>query len=280
MTSAEPERIIHLNPLEIVKRTPKSNCGACGYPTCLAFGAAVSASGISPALCPHIDLTGLDIDNIKTKESAEEQDLKLIEHLKEKINSHDFSAIAEPLGAYFNHEQPETIQFTYLNQPVILAKNCDILLGQAIPEDPRDQILIYNYVHSKGGRSPDGTWIGMESLPNSISKIKTLDIYCEERLARLFEKINIIDAQKLCTQIGGFEPEEKDTASFSMIIQVLPKVPQKLLFWQAEPEDGFTAKVKILFDHHVMDFLDLESLVFSSERMADRLLFLAGERTS
>jgi len=49
-------------------------------------------------------------------------------------------------------------------------------------------------------------------------------------------------------------------------------VPQFLLFWEEEPEDGFAAKAKVLFDHHVLDFLDLESLVFSAERFAERLV--------
>ena len=47
-------------------------------------------------------------------------------------------------------------------------------------------------------------------------------------------------------------------------------VPQFLLFWDHEPEDGFPARVKLLFDQHVMDYLDLESLFFSAERLADR----------
>ena len=51
-------------------------------------------------------------------------------------------------------------------------------------------------------------------------------------------------------------------------------VPQFLLFWEGEPEDGFEPKAKVLFDHHVLDFLDLESLVFSAERFAERLVHL------
>ena len=54
-------------------------------------------------------------------------------------------------------------------------------------------------------------------------------------------------------------------------------IPQYLLFWEKEPEDGFEAKTKVLFDHHVLDFLDLESLVFSAERMAERLVLLIKE---
>ena len=44
--------------------------------------------------------------------------------------------------------------------------------------DPRDQILLYNYVASGGGQAPQGMWVGMESLPNSIAKVRTLAAYC------------------------------------------------------------------------------------------------------
>ena len=67
------------------------------------------------------------------------------------------------------------------------------------------------------------------------------------------------------------------SATSSLIVPVLPMIPQYLLFWEKEPEDGFEAKTKVLFDHHVLDFLDLESLVFSAERMAERLVLLIKE---
>ena len=51
-------------------------------------------------------------------------------------------------------------------------------------------------------------------------------------------------------------------------------MPLSLLFWDEEQEEGFPAKVKVLFDENVMSFLDLESLVFATERMAERLMEL------
>ena len=150
-----------------------------------------------------------------------------------------------------------------------------ILLNGGEPADPRDQILLYNYVAFGGGagqaRRPDGLWIGMESLPNSISKIRTLAAYCEERLAERFSG-RADQLSEFCAVLGATPAEQSADAAF--VIPVLPHVPLQLLFWEAEPEDGFAAKVKILFDHHVLDFLDLESLVFAAERMADRLLEL------
>lgn len=262
-----------MNPFDILVRTPKTNCGQCGQLTCLAFASLVAKSGEDPTKCPFIDLDGLEIETKKTsalEEVPKERDLELIEYLKSKIAPLNFPQIASALGASYDRD---TLFFNYLGQNVQLSKK-QILLDQKEPEDPRDQILLYNYVHSGGGLTPENNWVGLESLPNSISKVKTLATYCEDRLATLFSgkpQNFLIDLGK---NIGGIHDQDA-SASVGLIIQVLPMVPQYLLFWDAEPEDGFDAKVKILFDQNVMDFLDLESLVFSAERLADRLAVLA-----
>jgi ArsR family metal-binding transcriptional regulator len=38
--------------LEILKRLPKSNCGACGQPTCMVFAALVADEAKEPRDCP------------------------------------------------------------------------------------------------------------------------------------------------------------------------------------------------------------------------------------
>lgn len=42
----------HIPVLEIFKILPRTNCGKCGYPTCMAFAAAVSSRNASPEKCP------------------------------------------------------------------------------------------------------------------------------------------------------------------------------------------------------------------------------------
>jgi hypothetical protein len=66
----------------------------------------------------------------------------------------------------------------------------------------------------------------------------------------------------------------EQSGDVGVVISVLPFVTLYLLFWDEDLEDGFPAKVKILFDKNVMDFLDLESLVFAAEKMAERLIEL------
>jgi len=272
-----------MNLLEIVQRTPKTNCGKCGYPACLAFAAAVTRAGAEITLCPYIDLQGIEVkksDSVKDMDDlgekvAEERDLALIENLQKKVSTLDFNSIAPRLGAGWKRDNPHILYLRYLGRDVMLGKT-KVLMDNDTVVDPRDQILLYNYVHSGGGRKPDNTWIGMESLPNSISKVRTLATYCEKKIAEYLSGKPAHILKDLGVQLDGYEgpADLSSSATSSLVVPVLPMVPQYLLFWEEEIEDGFEPKAKVLFDHHVLDFLDLESLIFSAERFAERLVLL------
>jgi len=258
--------------LDILRRTKKNNCGKCGHPTCMAFAVAVAKTGADPGHCPDLDLTGLPLaapEAETIEDLTRQRDLILIDHLRINVSHLDFAALAGPLGARWSDNDPDTLFFSYLDHAVRFGRNT-VLLDGVEPEDPRDQILLYNYVASGGGRRPANDWLGLESLPNSISKVKTLETYSEKPLAELFAGRKPDCILTICQKLGGY-PTPDAPASLSVIIPVLPMVPHYLLYWDEEPEDGFAARTKLLFDRHVLDFLDLESLVFSAERLADRL---------
>ena len=268
-----------MNPLEFVALTPKSNCGRCGHPTCLAFAVAVTKGGASASGCPFVDSDNLppELGRTGTGEGLQavdrgqdERDMALVAHLKSKVQTLDFSRLAVRLGAEWTSDRPDELRFFYLGRPVLLDRSHLEVDGRE-PADPRDQILLYNYVAFGGGEPPKGNWVGMESLPNSISKVRTLAVYCEQRLGARFCGQPEALAER-CRQVGGSPGPSGQSADVGMIIPVLPRVPLYLLFWDEDQEDGFEARVKVLFDQGVMDFLDLESLVFAAERLADRLL--------
>ncbi len=265
-----------MNPLEIVRRTPKTNCGECGYPACLAFAANVAKSGENPTKCPYINLEGMDLNQENATELdklGKQHDLELIKHLQGKIKHYNFNDIAPPLGLTVSHEDTDILLFSYLGQEVQLGKD-QLLINGKEPEDHRDKILLYNYIFFQGSIPLSGEWVGLESLPNSISKVRTLATYCENRLAELFTGIAKDKIVDLASHIDATEIPGT-TASAALLIPVLPRLPQQLLFWDEEKEDGFAAKAKVLFDKNVLSYLDIESLVFSTERMADRLIALA-----
>ncbi|WP_456384777.1 DUF3786 domain-containing protein [Desulfolithobacter sp.] len=269
-----------MTPHEFLKYIPGTNCGECGHPACLAFAVAVTMGGLDPASCPYLDSSFLSEKPMaaggdheggleRVEKGQEERDMALVAHLKSKVRNLDFATLAERLGAFRDVARPEVLVFDYLGRRVELSVDQVLMDGDELV-DPRDQILLYNYVAYGGGRKPDNTWVGLESLPNTISKVRTLATYCEDRLARRFSG-RPVDLVRICTRLGARSDQGEQSGSVSMVIPVLPFVPLYLLFWDEEPEDGFEARVKVLFDHHVLDFLDVESLVFAAERLADKI---------
>lgn len=162
---------------------------------------------------------------------------------------------------------PRTLHFPFLGRQVQLSP-AGVLINGQVPEDPRDQVLLYNYVDSGGGRTPDGTWVGLESLPNSISKVRTLATYCEDVLAQVLGRRERLDAVRAQLPVADYPDTSAD---LGLVVAVLPMLPLCILFWAEAREESFPARAKVLFDHHVLDILDIESLIFASERMAERI---------
>ena len=268
-----------MQPLEFIKYTPRTNCGECGYAACLAFAAAVTKGGENPEKCPYVDVSQLGEEfsgQNRGKDGLEgvgklldEKDLALVAYLKKKTSSIDFSTAGESIGCSWSGTEKDCLLLQFFGRDVELCHNGILIDGKAV-EDPRDQILLYNYVHFGGGPEPEREWVGMESLPNSISKIRTLRVYCEERIASHFTgKTDLL--KKYAPQLGAVLQENTEqNCSAAFLIPALPRLPLFVLFWDEEEEDGFPAKVKVLFDQNVLEFLDIESLVFVCERMAER----------
>jgi len=122
---------------DILKRTPRTNCGQCGLPSCLALAAAVAAAGEDPGRCPFIDRTGLPQSTpaVALDNAARERDLLLVRHLREKVAELPLQELAPVLGAIAASTIPGAIAFSYLGQDVLLGPH-GITLDGATPEDP------------------------------------------------------------------------------------------------------------------------------------------------
>lgn len=270
-----------MQPLEFLKFTPKTNCGKCGYAACLAFAAAVTKGGESPGKCPYVDVQGLGGKFAMSDSGGggrsglaglpAEKDMALVAHLKGKVREVDFSVVAPALGCGWSGPETDCLHFRYLGQDVTLS-GAGLLIGGQEIEDPRDQILLYNYIYYGGGDISTGEWVGMESLPNSISKVRTLRVYCEERIAGYFCGRDAL-LRQCAARIDSVPREDlEQNCSAAFEVAVLPHLPIVLLFWDEEPEDGFLPRVKILYNRNVLTVLDIESLVFASERLAEHLV--------
>ena len=53
----------------------------------------------------------------------------------------------------------------------------------------------------------------------------------------------------------------------AVVFTPLQRVPVVLLFWDAVPGDDVESQAKWMFDETVVELLDIESIVFLSERL-------------
>ena len=262
--------------MEVLKNLPRTNCGDCGQLTCLAFATRVIKEGEDLAKCPHLTGAGADMGQaVRAQQEAgvgrRRESLAIsLEVLQEKVAPLNFAALAEGLGATYGEEAGRPYLFlTYFGHRLQVFKD-ELRYPAGAHADPWDAILLYNYIASQAQEPVAGRWIAYNSLPNSVSKAKTL-ARLEKKLADHFAGQTARLKQR-ADELGGEMAAVGEDADVQAAFLPLPKVPLLLLFWDAEAEEGFTPQAHWLFDASVTRYLDLEALLFLVEHLMERLM--------
>lgn len=266
-----------LTPLDLYKLTPRTNCRECGFATCLAFATQVVVGKADLDACPHMDSGTLE--PIRTKLSGQHQAgiglsresfEKTLDFLRGEMDKWDFREIAESLGARFEiRGANDTLVLPYFGRSLTVTRE-RIVDDTSMETNPWEKILICNYIIG-GAAEPSGIWVGMESLPNSVSKIKSLKSHCERPLAERFAG-HMHDLPEVVHGFGRILQLVEEKVDFAAEFQVFPKLAIRVLWWDEDPAEGFRCETKFLFDSKVLQTIDLESLVFTSEQITDRLM--------
>ena len=177
--------------MEVLKNLPRTNCGDCGQATCLAFATQVIKEGEDLDKCPHLTGAGAEMGQaVRAQQEAgvgrRRESLAIsLEVLQEKVAPLDFAALAEGLGAAYGEEAGRPfLSLSYFGYPLQVFKD-ELRYPPGAPADPWDAILLYNYIASQAQEPVAGRWIAYNSLPNSVSKAKTL-ARLEQKLADHF----------------------------------------------------------------------------------------------
>ena len=97
-----------------------------------------------------------------------------LEVLQEKVAPLDFAALAQGLGATYGEEAGRPyLSLMYFGHRLQVFKD-ELRYPPGADADPWDAILLYNYIAAQGQEPVAGRWIAYNSLPNSVSKSKTL----------------------------------------------------------------------------------------------------------
>jgi hypothetical protein len=262
--------------MEVLKNLPRTNCGDCGQPTCLAFATHVIKEGEDLDKCPYLTGAGADMGQaVRAQQEAgvgrRRESLAIsLEVLQEKVAPLSFAALAEGLGATYGEEAGRPyLSLTYFGHRLQIFKD-ELRYPAGVPADPWDAILLYNYIASQGKEPVAGRWIAYQSLPNSVSKAKTL-ARLEQKLADHFAG-QVARLKQRADELGGEPVAVGEDADLQAAFLPLPKAPLLLLFWDAEAEEGFAPQAHVLFDVSVTHYLDLEAMLFLVEHLMERLM--------
>jgi hypothetical protein len=262
--------------MEVLKTLPRTNCGGCGQPTCLAFATQVIKEGEDLHKCPYLTVAAELGAAVKAQQEAgigrRRESLAIsLEVLQEKVAPLDFAALAEGLGATYGEEAGRPyLSLPYFGSCLQVFKD-ELRYPPWALADPWDAILLYNYIASQGRKPVRGQWIAYHSLPNSVSKAKTL-VRLEQKLADHFAG-QAARLKERASQMGGeMVAVGGEDADVQVAFRPLPRVPVLLLFWDAEAEEGFAPLARFLFDASVTTYLDLEAMLFLVEHLMERLM--------
>jgi hypothetical protein len=263
---------------------PKTNCRDCGYATCLAFAGMVVSEKHPLDGCPHLppdlvkrcnaELEAQYADGKWTKRDLAEDALVWA---RERSASMALADLPDRIGGVLvDHDGRPALKLPYFNTHVIICPEA-IVRVDGVELTRWEMVFIYNHLAQGGRRPPTGTWKGFEEFPNTVSKVKTMAGQVEAPLVERFsgQMGSLVDT---AIGIGGRDVTGRDNAAdAAFCFRPLPRVPVLLLFWDADPADGFGATAKLLFDETVTDHLDIESMVFLSERLRQLLCEAADE---
>lgn len=257
---------------------PKTNCRECGFPTCLAFASMVVSEKHPLKNCPHITQDVLTRCEKELEEQyAQGKWLKrdLAEDALAWARSRAASMAVEDLpprigGEIIENGKSKGLKLPYFTGHVHIVGD-RITHGDGSDLTRWEQVFILNHLAQGGISKPKGVWKGFVEFPNTVSKKVSMVSHVEEPLIQAFAgKVDALKQRAL--DLGGILlPGEDGSADLAVQFAPLPRVPVVLLFWDGVPGEDFEPQVKLMFDETVTEHLDIESIMFLSERIRQLL---------
>ena len=257
---------------------PKTNCKDCGFPTCLAFASMVVSEKLPLKNCPHLTQEALetyqkvlDEQHAAGKWTKKDMARDALEWAKERAASMRIEDLPDRIGGrLINDGDAPVLELPYFSDAVFINEK-GILKRDGSTLNRWEQVFVYNHMAQGGRAVPGQNWKGLEQIPNTISKIKSMKEHVETPLIKRFK--GRTDELYLAARVlGGVDVKNRHpSADVALLFKPLPKVPVLLLFWDEEPQEDFDAGVKLLFDETRTEHLDIESIMFLSERLKQLL---------
>lgn len=242
------------NPLEIYSLLPKTNCGRCYLPSCLAFAAAVVKGEKKATDCPYLEKSAAakfgpdsgmrDPDELKRQEKVRE--------LQDKVAGLDLAAIAEKLGGEMAGDclRVKSLGKSFLiDRQGKVSSECHTHSGLTIP--------LLSYIVESEGTDPAGDWVPFRELRDGAPMAPLFASKGEQGLKKLVDAHTDL-LELLIDLFSGQRQEPGFSADISVVLYPLPKLPVLIGYWKAE--DDMESDLNIFFDSTAGDHLEIRSI--------------------
>jgi len=242
------------NLLEVYKILPKSNCGQCSVPTCMAFAAAVLRIEKKLADCPYIagSISEPFTNKIAAHKTISQNREEAVDKMKSKLSAIDLMASVQRLGATIVGDK--------------LAIKC---LGKDFFVDPLGNItseyhthawityILLDYIlHSKGG-DISGQWVPFRELKKGAGMSPLFEQMCEKPLKRMADIYTDL-FKDLIYIFSGDRASNMFSSDLSLILYPLPKIPILICYW--EQDGDIESSLHVFFDSTVENHLSIGSI--------------------
>ncbi|NUO08918.1 MAG: DUF3786 domain-containing protein [Candidatus Brocadia sp.] len=252
--------------IEIYKKLPRTNCGKCGVPTCMAFALKVKNAQLNIRDCPFIARENMESVPGKTTITMDDNYERVSNELEVAAKHTNFKEAASAIGGCFeSNNDGEMIRLVMLNKPYEMRKE-GLFENDAYCHDSWSKIIMYDYIRRKGNKPLTGDWVTLGHFPNTASHVKAFQRSAEDKIAITFN-MNINGLKVRCKELGGVEAQGKMKADHVCRFDLLPRIPLYLCFWEADEE--FPASCKLFLDSSAEAYIDIEYLAYLVERFVE-----------
>jgi len=258
--------------IDIYKKLPKTNCGKCGVPTCMAFAVKVKNAQRKISDCPYIRPEDMELPSLKPNVTQEDNYGRVSSELEIDAKRTNFKEVSAAIGGHFEANNGcEIIRLKMLNKPYEMRKEGLFENGEYC-RDSWSKIIIYDYVRRKGSKPLTGDWVTLGYFPNTASHVKAFQRNAEEKIATVFNR-HVDKLKAHSVKLGGIETSGKMKADYLARFDLLPCIPLYLCFWEADEE--FPASCKLFLDSSAEAYIDIEYLAYLVERFVELFVNLS-----
>jgi len=241
------------NPLEIYQLLPKTNCGKCILPSCLAFAAAVAAGRKKLRDCSDLapDVVAAFSGQCQAESPEEMEQAEFLEKLRYKIAALDFHHAAPLIGAAV---QGDKLAVNSMGRSFQIDKQGSVTSECHIIPWVEAPLLSYVANPTHGGIT--GRWISFREIKGGIEWQGLFTSRCENPLRKLADD-NPHLLQDIIDLFAGRTIDWYE-ADIALVLHPLPHLP--LLICYQAPEEELESALTIFFDECCRENLHIKSL--------------------